>query len=429
MPAVRAEQPAQPAGQEMEATPPALDMTFDPGPGAPAGADAAPAEASFWRQLRPTRVTIAQESAYKFADPQRTIKERASVRVEYSRHFLEHSFLQFDAKRTQFFGADHRHFEGSDTRVNQAYVQTSLGQTSVGVGIQTVAWGESILAPITDEVSPRDNRELFNFNLEELRVGQPMVTVDQYSDLGRFSAFYTPHPRFNKIPRAGSAYFLLPAGVTIEQSAQAQASHPEYGLNWRRSFGRTDVSLMAARLTDNDFALRAAGADRLVAEPTRFSLFGMTVGRVVDKFLLKGELGLKMPKAFNDAQQQIVRRNELDAYLGVEYRHSSTLSLGLEAVNQHIVNWDPTIQTARDRQTILLTATQLLRHDDLSIQLLQFFNRPDASRLTMVMTSLKWNDNLTFGLNLMVPSTRHPRSSLYGVRDQKQVEFKMQYQF
>jgi len=434
LPVICAAQSA-PEAEKMPATnPAALDMSFDEAHAAPTGASAAKdsdkSGGGFWRVLRPTRVTLAAEASYKLAAPQYWVKDRASVRVEYAKHFLDQSFLQFDAKQTVFLDQDHRHDpEGTDTSVSQAYVQSSLYKTSVSLGVQTVAWGESILAPITDEVSPRDNRELFNFNLEELRVGQPMVSVDQYSDFGRFSAFYTPQPKFNKSPQKGSAYYFVPPNVTIERSADAQRTSPEYGLNWRKSFGRADVSVMAAHLIDNDYALRADGPDRFVQEKTKYSLAGMTYSYTTGQFLFKSELGWKSPKAFNDAQMQIVRRNELDAYLGMEYRHSSTLSLNFEGVNQHISGWDSTIQTPRNRQTYLLTVTKLLMHDDLSIQWLQFLNRPDTSTLTMLMTSYKWNDNVTLSLNAICPSTRNPRSGLYLVRDQKQLAFKIQYQF
>jgi hypothetical protein len=431
-PALVLAQAAPDAGTPQQ--PATLDMSYDeskapPAEGAAKGKEDDRSE-GLWKALRPTRVTLAHELSYKMASPRDWVKDRVSARVEYSKHFLDQSFLQFDAKHTQFLGDDHRSGpEGHDTRVSQAYVQSSFNKTSVSLGIQTVAWGESILAPITDEVSPRDNRELFNFNLEELRVGQPMLSVDQYSDWGRFSAFYTPRPKFNKNPLKGSAYYFLPDGVAIERSEEARRVRPEFGLNWRKSFGSADVSLMAARLTDNDFALRADASGRLVEETTRYWLAGTTFSYTVNKFLFKTELGWKSVKAFNDGAMQIVRRREVDSYVGIEYRHSSTLSLSLEGVNQHIGGWDSSIQTPRNRQSILFTLTKLLMNDDLTIQWLQFFNRPDASTLTMLTTTYKWNDNLTLSLNAIVPSTSNPKAGLWNVRDQKQLAFKIQYQF
>ena len=38
--------------------------------------------------------------------------------------------------------------------VTQAYLQSSFGKTSFRAGIQTLPWGESMLAPITDSFRP-----------------------------------------------------------------------------------------------------------------------------------------------------------------------------------------------------------------------------------------------------------------------------------
>jgi len=390
---------------------------------------------SFWAEniRAPMRITLAQEASYKLESPDYIVKNRSSARLEYSKYFLDHFFLQLDAKSTAFLREDHRHdAEGTDTRVSQAYVQGTFKQTSINAGLQTIAWGESILAPITDEVSPRDNREAFNFNLEELRIGQPMLTVDQYSAAGRWSAFFTPDASFNKNPERGSAYYVNPFGddVRIIKGAQPNGGKAEYGASWRKSFGSADFSVVAASLIDNDYALRRDDAGRIVQEQTRYSLSGMTFSYAIRKFLVKGEMGIKSGKAYTDALLQIVKKDAVDSYLGLEYRHSASLSLGVEAINQHVAGWESDIQSApRDRQSLLLTLNKLMLNDDLSINVLNFYNRPNSSMLTMLLTSFKWNDNLTLGLNAIYPYTDDEQSPLWSLRDQKQLVFRVQYQF
>jgi hypothetical protein len=68
-------------------------------------------------------------------------------------------------------------------------------------------------------------------------------------------------------------------------------------------------------------------------------------------------------------------------------------------------------------------------NDDLSVNLLHFRNMPYRSQLTMLVNTLKWDDHLTFNLNLVYPQATDPRNGLWNVRDQKQVAFKAQYQF
>ena len=435
---------AQAENQADSQVAPQVDLTFDES--APVAAEPTSSQASeivpdrnamsFWdaEVLEPTRITLSQEAAYKFEKPDYLVKNRSSLRVEYSKYFLDHFFVQLDAKTTGFLREDHRHEEGSDTRVSQAYLQTSFGKMSVSLGIQTVAWGESILAPITDEVSPRDNRELFNFNLDELRIGQPMIVVDQYSGFGRFSAFFTPNPSLNQNPEAGSAYYFDPFGGAARFNTGGDPG-AEYGLSWRKSFGSADVSLMAASLIDNEYALRLDQAGRIVRERNRYSLAGMTFSYTVGKFLLKGEAGMKAPQSYNTSPAdntglQLMKKDALDTYLGVEYRHDSSLSVSIEGVNEHIMDWSSAIQgTPRNRQSLLLNVTKLMMNDDLSINVLNFYSMPDSSVLTMLLTSYQWNDNLALDLNVTYPSTRSEKSGLWNVRDQKQIAFKVQYKF
>lgn len=376
----------------------------------------------------PLRVTLAQEAAYKAEQPDRLIKNRTSVRLEYSQYFLDHFVVQFSGKTTAFLKKDHRHdAERTDTTVSQAYVQTSAGQTSVRAGIQALAWGESLLAPITDVVSPRDNRELFNFNLEELRIGQPMLAVDQYSSFGRWSMFWIPKPAFNKNPKPGTAYSFDP----FRYRARIEGDDGgEYGASWKKNSENADVTLMAASLVDNDYGL-AMNADGTVTRvKERYALAGLSFTYALKSFVLRGEAALKSSKAFNDAALRIVKKRAFDSYLGLDYRYSATLTVGVELVDQHIAGWTDAIQGyARDNRSLLLNVSKTMMNDDLTVNLLHFQNRPYRASVTVLESTYKWNDHVTLGFNASVPDTNDRRSALWNVRDQKQVGFRIQYQF
>lgn len=380
----------------------------------------------------PLRVTLSQELSYKVESPERLIKNRSSLQVEYSKYLLEHFFIQFNGKASAYLGQDHRRqAQRADIRATQAYLQTSFGKTSIKAGIQTLPWGESVLAPVTDEVSPRDNRELFNFNLEELRLGQPMVVVDQYSAAGRWSGFYTPRATYNKNPERGSAYFFDPLTYETETETETGGKQgAEYGLSWRKNFDGADLTLMGASLLENDYAIRMTAANLAARQRHRFSMAGAVVNIAFKDFVVRGEVALKSGRAYNDAALQIVEKDAVDTYLALDYRHSPTLSVGIEAVNQHVAGWDGRVASVpRDRQSLLLSVTKLLMNDDLSINVMNIHNRPQASHLTVLIGAFKWDDHLTFGLNIVYPHSRDRSSGLWNVRDQKQIGFKAQYQF
>jgi hypothetical protein len=394
-----------------------------------AAADESPTTDGHERRNSPLRVTLAQEAAYKVEKPEYVVKNRSSLRVEYSKYLLDSFFLQLDGRATEFWVGDHRHAaEGHDLTVSQAYVQTSHGQTSIRVGYQTLPWGESILAPITDEVSPRDNREAFNFNLEELRLGQPMLAVDQFSKWGQWSAFYIPRASFNKNPQRGTAYFFDP--FQYHEAIAGTKDQSEYGASWRKTFTSGDVTLMGASLIDHDYALQMEPDGLVTRERQRFSLAGAVFNYAMKEVIIRGEVAWKSPQPFNDAAVQIVRRDEIDAYLAVEYQPDTSLRLSIEGINQHVVNWTDEIKSApRDSRSLLLSVTQLLMHDDLSINVMDFYTAPRKSNLTILQTTYRWNDNVRLAFNVVYPYSRDNESSLWNLRDQKQIVFRVQYQF
>jgi hypothetical protein len=389
----------------------------------------------------PMRVTLAQELSYKVARPEHAMKNRLSGQMEYSRYFLEHFSLQLNAKEIVFMYGDHRHeAEGHDTAISQAYLQASFAETSIKAGIQTLPWGESILAPITDEVSPRDNREMFNFNLEELRIGQPMITLDQFVGSQRWTFFVVTDHYYNRNPVKGTAYYFDP--FTYRSVTEGDNHNFEAGVSWKKSFASSDITFMAANLIANDYAvyidtltlLRAIQTGDQNPPVTRvrepYFLAGMSFSHAFNKFVIRGESALKSPKAYNQAALQIVKRDEIDSYVALEYARSSSLTLSLEAVNQHVVGWDSSILSApRNSEEFLLNVTKLALHDDLSINFMGIYGTPNAALLGILTATLKVNDSVTLGLNVVYPHTRDRRSALWNVRDQKQVGVKFTYQF
>jgi len=377
----------------------------------------------------PLRITLAHEASYKVEQPESLVKNRTSARVEFSDYFNERFFVQLDGKAAVFWGPDHRHdAEGTDLMLTQAYVQTSFRQTSIKAGYQILPWGESIIAPVTDVVSPRDQRELFNFNLDELRIGQPMVAVDQYSDYGQWSAFYIPRAEFNENPLPGTAYYFDPLRYRSEIGGEDNLA--EFGASWRKTFEDADITVMAANLIANDYAL-SLGTDGLVTrQRERFSLAGAVFNYALKQVIFRGEVAWKSDQAFNDAALQVVKRDVVDAYFGAEYSPSSTLTVSVEGVNRHVMDWSGEVASSpKDSQSLLLSITKMLLHDDLTINFLNFHSMPQSGSLAMLLTTYDLSDNMRLGFNVVYPYSQDADSAMFSVRDQKQVVFKIQYQF
>ena len=401
--------------------------------------------ASSWidQLLAASRFTLKHEISYKTEEPEGIVNNRDSIRLEFSRFFWNTFFLQFDTKLSVYWGNDHRGEARSDdedplleTSSKEAFLQASIGDTSIKAGIQVMVWGESDGGAITDVISPRDYSELFFISLEESRIGQAMAVLDQFSDWGQWSLFYIPEPEFNEYPEEGSAYDIDPfEGMAEFQDSTSDKALDEYGLRWKKTVGKSDLAIMAASLIENDYAYRLDGytsSGKLLLTKTRqrFTMVGLTFNFVSGQFLYKGELARKSPQSFNDEAYQIVKKDVTDLALGIEYASGGSYTLGLEAVNSHIHDWEETIQGVEENTTSLVISwSKSFLNEELDVNWTSSTSRPYVAYFHSLKTSYDWNDHITIELEAFYPDVPDEENSYYPYRDQKQIALKTQLQF
>lgn len=388
---------------------------------------------SGWTQwLAPLRVSLIHELSYKFAAPTRIVNNRSSARVEYSKLLTEKVFFRLDTKLNLHWGNDHRAnakrenpFRELVTR--EAYLQTSLGETSLRVGYQILPWGVSEGGVITDEVSPRNSAEFFFVPLEESRIGQPMVTADYFGGSGQWTAFFVPRPSYNKYPDAGSEYDIPGAFDAPEPDGSwGDADDFEYGLRWKQTFGKSDFSLMAASLIDNDYLIRKQ----------RFRMFGFTANIARDNLLYRAEVAWKQPKVFFaqpavGSPLSIVESDQMDSSLGFDYSPGGRpLTYSAEVIWSRLLDWEGTILGRKqDEYSLVGSISNRFFNNDLTLSWLSIYSKSYTSYQHKFLSSYLLDDNSTVYLELFYPDERDPRSSTWPYRDQKQVVIRYQYQF
>jgi hypothetical protein len=400
-------------------------------------------KSSFFAALLSTaRFTLKHELFYKITRPDDIKSNRSSIRLEYSRSLGPHFFVQLDTKETLFWKNDHRaQAENKEIMAEnftkEAFLQASFADTSIKAGIQNLIWGESEGGAVTDVISPRDYSETFFISLEEARIGQPMLLMDQFTFLGDFSAFFIPYAEFNQTPEENTAYhydeFNEPVHFRKENSDGW--SDYEIGGRWKKTFGQSDVALMAADLIENDYTYRfdgtTADGDMIITKTQkRFSMVGLTFNYVRGNFLYKGEMSVKSPRHFNTSTYQIKRKDVLDTALGLEYSPGGAYTLGLELVNRHIMDWDnDLIGVPENASSVVLPWEKDFLNEDLSISLLSIYYTPYEGYLHTLKTTYKWTDHLSFKLEAFCPDISNAKNDLRVYRDQKQVAVKILFQF
>lgn len=402
---------------------------------------------SFWRTYvtDPMRIGLKYEVAYKFTQPDQIRKNRISFGLEYSKSLSDLFFLKIDTRAFSFLKGDHRARSSElwlndkvsnidlsfGTLTRDVYLQTSFNKTSIKAGIQTLAWGESDFAIVTNEISPLDYREPLNLNVDELRFGQLMLTVDQFSSFGHWTAFFIPYPRLNQHPKEGTGYYNDPFNGSIAYQLRPGDKTPvEFGLRWKKTFGNSDFSVMAARLLNNEYGLQMVSPGLIEQSKRMFTMGGITFNHAISDFLIKGEAAVKFPKVFNDASLQIIEKNTVDASLGVDYSLNSSLTLSMEAVNNHVIDWDDRIQSMpRNNYMLLFILSKKLMNDDFLFNIVSMYNGPQTNFFNLITTSYNLNDHTVINLDMLLPFTNNVNSGLYIYRKEQQLAFKIQYQF
>lgn len=405
-------------------------------------------EKSFWKDyiFMPSRLGIGYEFTYNFTSPTEVIKNRFAVRLEYSKFLFNNLFVQLDTKSFTFLKGDSRSRDiayytndelretelafGSITR--NAFLQFSYKQSSIKVGIQTLAWGESDFAAVTDEINPFDFRDPLNLNIDELRLGQFMVAFNLYTSIGNWNAFFVPDARFNELPKEGTRFYENPfegLNVTVQEEKQG-GNDFEYGLRWKKTFGKSDVSIIITNLIDNNLAQRQADPTAILSSKVRFTTIGSSFNYAVGNLLIKGEAAIKFPKTYNTADLQLIERNAFDATVGFEYAPSSTMTLGLELVNNHIINWsDEIVGFPKNDYTAFVIVTKTLLKNNLSLNYISMFNGPNTTFFNLLSGAYKINDNITVSLDAIIPIAENEKSAFYQFRDQQHLAFKLQFMF
>lgn len=387
------------------------------------------------------RFSLKHELAARIRAPNRLANNRTSFRMEYEKYFWDKFYLHFDVIETAFWGKDHRaQARGrnvfTESTVRDAYLQFSQGNTSVKLGNQILIWGESDAGAITDVIAPRNLSELFFISLEESRISQFMLTVDQFTKIGDWSGFYIPDAQFNEYPEPGTAYYLDPFAGNV-QVRRRDFDQAEYGLRWKKTFGGSDVGLMAARLVDNDYVYRpdgfgADGLPRVVRDSQRFDMIGATFNHVLGPLLLSGEIAKKSPRAFMTASLTPVLKDEVDTSVRVEYSlgNAGTHSVSLEAVNRRVLDWDRRIlPTARDTNSLVLGWSNSFLNETLSANWLTVYNQTYTSYQHSLFLNYKLNGRISLSLDAFYLSVRDRRNDLYAYRGQNNAVLRFLYQF
>ncbi|MBW2500059.1 MAG: hypothetical protein JRF61_22475 [Deltaproteobacteria bacterium] len=229
------------------------------------------------------------------------------------------------------------------------------------VGRKVVNWGRSETFRVVDVVNPLDQKEPGLVDIEDLRRPRVMAKLDAQKGPWSTQLIVITERRFARLPPPGSDFFpdlsnLPPAfqqvfrSVSINDRGNFDGT-PGLAGRFDGRFSGWDFSIYGAwvdedqRVLDPEAAFGATPQQtRITAEPNRFGLLGAGANYTRGSWLLKfeGAWRTKIRVLRQRATAPFLvsdDKDRLDSMLGIEYYGPDNLTVVLELVNRHLLNY------------------------------------------------------------------------------------------
>ena len=198
--------------------------------------------------------SIGLPSGQQYQKTNKIEHNRTGINIRYSSAFAPNWLLQGSWQARLFWNQDYEYEANksieAEYRVNELFLQRSLGRHSLKLGRQTVVWGRTVGNSVLDVINHTEFRDFSIIDIEDARLNQWMLIWDVFDKQSQFSSFLNLYPEFNPSPEEGSPlYFALP--IKLEDTRRNSSPIFEAGARWSKSYDRSDIALMGAYLWEN----------------------------------------------------------------------------------------------------------------------------------------------------------------------------------
>jgi hypothetical protein len=279
-----------------------------------------------------------------------------------------------------------RYEEESEFR--EVFVRGSpFAELDIKIGRQIVVWGKSDNIRVTDVLNPIDNREPGVVDIEDIRLPVTMLRLDYYFGDWSLTGIAVHEIRFNKDPAFGSDFFPFPAPSPPAQVPPDGGSNTEFAAALSGIFSGYDLAFYWARIfNDEAHAVSLTGDfDPAVCfspggcefRHARQTMYGAAFNIALGNWLLKSEAAVFDGLRFFPFPGREFTR--VDALVGFEYAGIPDNTFSFEAVNRHLLDFEPALLTSPDgtrenvNQYVLAYRADLLRQTLHVVALAIFF--------------------------------------------------------
>lgn len=190
---------------------------------------------------------------------------------------------------------NNQHWEPDDQRsfLLDAYIDSRFSNGHwLRVGHQLFAWGESEFLPITDVLAPRDLREPLQVELQNLRMQIPALSYSIPTLSGNLNLIATYDARDHRFPESDDEFYPYINIKALNSNIRREDPENlwEYALKYDYKGNATDLSLLAARINNNDYSRTFdLATNTLLLTQDRITVLGFSVNRAISNWLFSVE--------------------------------------------------------------------------------------------------------------------------------------------
>jgi hypothetical protein len=242
-----------------------------------------------------------------------------------------------------------------DLELRDTYVQGRLlPSLDIKAGRQIVVWGKSDNLRVCDVLNPLYLREVGMTDIRDLRLPVTMARLDYYWSNWNISGMAIPEIRFNDMPVYGGDYYFQEGPLPEEAVPADGIENMEYAVALNGIFSGWDIAFYYADIYDDAPYLYLESMDLVapgpppVYQPTlilkhaRLDMFGAAYNLALGNWLIKAEAAYFQGLMYFNTPDETYSRTDILA--GVEYSGFRDITIGVEALNRHLHDYDEALE-------------------------------------------------------------------------------------
>lgn len=331
-----------------------------------------------------------------------------------------------------------------DTILKDAYIDYTFdNQLWLRAGNQVIAWGESEGMSITDVLSTKDLREPGQAELEDIReaipalmLSNPLVVGETHASLNIAVTYKAGSDRYAQKQEDFYPLIAFADYPQVQFTAHEPVKDWEAALQYLVHANGGDFGVVVAEVNNNTPEIFNVQLDLQSMQPIEVGFFqrrqlfyGMSANKVVDSFLLRGELGvLKETNAQLNTDAAFSKEKQKRLMFGLEY--SGWNDWLLSAEYNFLDREDTRDPFRQDEQSGYVFRGQYTALNEKLVSQLWYIKlAEEGGKISRLNLSYKPIDNWEVSAAWITYENDKPGSTLYAFRNNDTVNLALKYGF